>query len=272
MAQKVGKIGGNDVLEKFIITNQYGVPGDWPHGKGSTIVLSTVEIYYSTYFTKSIEPCKTSQVYKNGGYQEHAERYFLDELAGRIKTLKEANHVKKVNKIQAKLVQNYSPCNNYRTVVVAGKSVVSGCADDILQFKEYMEQQGITFSLTIKFGTFYYHQKPPNKEGLKKLLRNGVKLELLQGKADWEAFLNDENFVELTDDEYTMLLERATSEERTNRETKDVEILDKITAEPAKGRQEAIKQLPCEQSPLVFLLGKARRSERDSAELVYTFI
>jgi hypothetical protein len=28
-------------------------------------------------------------------------------------------------------------------------------------------------------------------------------------------------------------------------------------------------QLPCEQSPLVFLLGTARRSERDSAELVY---
>ena len=28
--------------------------------------------------------------------------------------------------------------------------------------------------------------------------------------------------------------------------------------------------LPCEQSPLVFLLGTARRSERDSAELVYT--
>jgi hypothetical protein len=27
--------------------------------------------------------------------------------------------------------------------------------------------------------------------------------------------------------------------------------------------------LPCEQSPLVFLLGTARRSERDSAELVY---
>jgi hypothetical protein len=30
--------------------------------------------------------------------------------------------------------------------------------------------------------------------------------------------------------------------------------------------------LPCEQSPLVFLLGTARRSERDSAELVYKFI
>ena len=27
--------------------------------------------------------------------------------------------------------------------------------------------------------------------------------------------------------------------------------------------------VPCEQSPLVFLLGTARRSERDSAELVY---
>jgi hypothetical protein len=30
--------------------------------------------------------------------------------------------------------------------------------------------------------------------------------------------------------------------------------------------------VPCEQSPLVFLLGTARRSERDSAELVYKFI
>ena len=31
----------------------------------------------------------------------------------------------------------------------------------------------------------------------------------------------------------------------------------------------SIVSLPCEQSPLVFLLGTARRSERDSAELVY---
>ena len=30
--------------------------------------------------------------------------------------------------------------------------------------------------------------------------------------------------------------------------------------------------IPCEQSPLVFLLGTAQRSERDSAELVYKFI
>ena len=30
--------------------------------------------------------------------------------------------------------------------------------------------------------------------------------------------------------------------------------------------------VPCEQSPLVFLLGTAQRSERDSAELVYKFI
>jgi hypothetical protein len=32
------------------------------------------------------------------------------------------------------------------------------------------------------------------------------------------------------------------------------------------------ENVPCEQSPLVFLLGTARRSERDSAELVYKFI
>ena len=32
---------------------------------------------------------------------------------------------------------------------------------------------------------------------------------------------------------------------------------------------QACLYIPCEQSPLVFLLGTARRSERDSAELVY---
>ena len=237
------KIGRNDVLEKFIITKMYGDTvtnkgRNWPGGKGSTIVLSTVNIYYCTYFQKIEQRETTMAVYKNEGYQEHAEGFFLNELRNKIKTLREAKEVQKVNKIQANLVQNYSPCNNY--------SGDSGCANDILQFKEYMEQQGITFSLTIKFGTFYYHKEPPNKEGLKKLLRNGVNLELLRGKAAWEAFLNNKNFVQLIKDEYRdeykELLQIATSKDRTVREKEDEKILNEILRFEAEGRHEAIKQ------------------------------
>jgi hypothetical protein len=242
MAQAVAKIGGNDIFTKFIITKKYGDKGGWPYGTGSTIVLSTVEIYYTKHSPTSIKDCKLTimAVYKNGGYQEHAEGFFLEDLREEINTLLE-DEATKVNKIQAKLVQNYSPCNNY------SDDHKSGCADDILEFIEDMEQKDIIFSLTIKFGTFYYHQKTPNKEGLKKLLRNGVKLELLQGTADWEAFLNDENFVQLIKDEYRdeyeELLERATSRDRMDREEEDEKILTEIKfeAEP-EGRQEAIKQ------------------------------
>ena len=76
----------------------------------------------------------------------------------------------------------------------------------ILKFKEGREKQGINFSLTIKFGNFYRHNVESNREGLRTLLRESVKLELLQGEDDWEAFLNDETFVNLTVDEYNELL------------------------------------------------------------------
>jgi hypothetical protein len=41
------------------------------------------------------------------------------------------------------------------------------------------------------------------------------------------------------------------------------------TIKHAKHTHKSDYFVPCEQSPLVFLLGTARRSERDSAELVY---
>ena len=238
VAPSVERIEKKDV-EKFIIEYPYGVNGRaWPRGIGAVIVLSTVEIYYTKHSPTSIKNCKLPKimaVYKNGEHPNHAERYFLIDLEDEINTLQKDKEVK-VNKIQAKLVQNYSPCNNYSD---DGKS---GCADDILEFIEDMEQKDVIFSLTIKFANFYKHTTESNREGLEKLLRNvDIELELLQGKDDWEAFLNNTNFVNLTKPERTELLERATSEERTNRETKDVEILEEITPEPAKGRQEAIK-------------------------------
>jgi hypothetical protein len=234
VARLVERIEKKDV-KKFIIKHSYGEKAwCWPRGIGGTIVLSTVEIYCTTSFEDYTRTMMA--VYKNGVHPNHAEGYFIKDLRDKINTLLK-DKATKVNKIQAKLVQNYSPCNNY------SDDHNSGCADDILKFIKDMEQKDIIFSLTIKFANFYLHTTESNREGLKKLLRNvDIELKLLQGEDDWEAFLNDENFVELTNDEYKELLERATSEERTNRETKDVEILDEITAEEAKGRQEAIKQ------------------------------
>ncbi len=234
MAEAVQKIGREDIEKKFIIKLKYGKKG-FPGGPEATIVLSTVKIYYTKRSSTSIEDYKTlTAVYKNGEYQNHAEGYFLRDLRDEIETLL-ADEETKVTKIQAKLVQNYSPCNNYRT---GGKS---GCADDILKFKKDMENEDITISLTIKFANFYLHKDESNREGLRELLRKDVKLELLRGEKNWKEFLNDETFVNLTQDEYNELLERATSQEREEREEKDVKILNQIISE-VSGKQKATKQ------------------------------
>ncbi|CAB4045246.1 C-, partial [Paramuricea clavata] len=180
---------------------QYGENGWlWP---SATIVLSIGKI---TSTTKE-NPFNWA---RSNAMGRHAEERFLDELETEISKHHE------VTKIEAKLVQNYSPC--------------SVCAHALIEFKKKMQNKNIDFSLTIKFANFYRHTLAPNKEGLMNLLRNDVKLELLQGKDEWEAFLNYEN-IELTNDQYTKLLEMATSEERTNRETNDVKILSVIEFE-----------------------------------------
>ena len=222
MAEAVEKIGKEDI-EKFIIQHKYGENHeDWPSGKGATIVLSTVEIYSTKRSLTSIRDCKLTikTVYKSGGRQKHAEGYFLGDLENEFQTLLEDEETN-VTKIQAKLVQNYSPCNK--------------CADKILKFKADVEQHSINFSLTIKFANFYRHDVELNRKGLRKLLRNYVELELLQGKDDWKEFLNDETFVDLK------LLTMATSEKRKEREKDDVDILSEITS-GAKGEKKATKQ------------------------------
>ena len=222
MAEGVEKIGEEDV-QKFIIIYKYGEKGWlWPSGKGATIVLSTVKIYYTK---RSSTPLTIKAVYRNDD-SSHAEGYFLSGLEKEMNTLLEDEETA-VTTIQANLVQNYSPCKN--------------CADKILQFKNDKENQGITVSLTIKFANFYRHKLDSNKEGLRELWRNDVKLELLKGEDDWKAFLNDRTIVNLTVRKNKQLLERATSKERKEREKDDVKIFNKITSE-ASGKQKATKQ------------------------------
>ena len=73
----------------------------------------------------------------------------------------------------------------------------------LLNLKKNIEKKGIIFSLKIKFANFYLHKVEVNKGGLKKLLKNGVyiDIELLEGEEDWKAFLSDKTFVDLTDDD-----------------------------------------------------------------------
>ena len=225
MTEAVQKIGKEEIKKNFIIKHKYGTNAwRWPRGIGATTVLSTVKIYYTTRSSTSIRDCKltVNAVYKNGEHPNHAERYFHNDLKEQIDTLLKDKETK-VTKIRAKLVQNYSPCKN--------------CADMILKLKEGREKQGINISLTIKFANFYGH----NVEGLRGLLQNDVKLELLQGEDDWKAFLNDKTFVNLTVGKNKQLLERATSKERKEREEDDVKILNKIKSE-ALGKQKATKE------------------------------
>ncbi len=201
MAGAVEKIGREDI-EKFIIQHMYGENGwDWPR---ATIVLSTVEIHYTTIVNDTL-PIKA--VYKNES--KHAEELFLAGLKNEIDRLLK-NGKTAVTKIQAKLVQNYTPCTN--------------CADKILQFKAAVEQQGITFSLTIKFANFYRHREPPNLDGLRRLKDSGVTLDLLEGENKWTEFLHDEDFVRLTEEKKRRLLNRATSTFRRNNEQRGTEI------------------------------------------------
>ena len=216
---------------KFIITHKYGEkPWKWPSGENATIVLSSVNIHYTLSNTSktSNEHHKLSRnnVYKNRSL--HAEVKFLRKLRKAIDKLSQDKKVSVVD-IHADLVQNYSPCNSYR---LGGKS---GCADDFLKFKEDMEKNGSNVSLKIKFANFYRHTDESNRAGLRKLVENGVKLELFQGEEDWKVFLNNKT-KKLTKDDYRELLERATSEERTKREMDDVEILRNIIS-GAPGRQ-----------------------------------
>ena len=192
------------IEDDFIVQHQYDEHGNWPR---STIVLSTVKIYA----TAEVDPIIHHWT-RNNVMGRHAEKRFLDKLETEI-----AKH--EVTKIEAKLVQNYSPC--------------SVCADALLEFRDKMQNKSIEFSLTIEFANVYLHTIPENRKGLRKLSStNGIELKLLH---DWKAFL--ESIVQLTPVEKDALLIIARSNGRQNNEKRGAEILDKILREQGKQKQ-----------------------------------
>jgi hypothetical protein len=206
MAQAAKKLWKNDIV-KFIIPLQYHQPG-WPTGKGSMIVLSKVKIYYA----KSKKEPLISNIHRYQGKKIHSEIDFLKKLRDKIE--KEKGAGRQMERIEADLVQNFSPC--------------SECADVFVKFKDFRKREDIKFSLKIEFANFYRHWETPNINGLKMLLENGVALKLLQGEDDWRAFLNDKTFVELTEHEKTKLLDRANSEDRKKNEKQAIKIFNNI--------------------------------------------
>ena len=187
-----------DDIEKFIVTLKYRQAG-YPSGRGATIVLSRVTIHYDESSERLPE-----RIHKNTDENNHAEKRFFNYLKNEINQRQDDEEIKEIKVI---LVQNYSPCRD--------------CADAILKFKETEED----IKLTVKFANFYRDDKPENIKGLENLLRNGVSLELLQGKDEWEDFLSGTTFFRLNEDERNELLERATSNERVNREKVDKTML-----------------------------------------------
>jgi cytidine deaminase len=191
------------IENNFIVQHQYGEHGNWP---GSTIVLSTVKIYATAEVDPVIYKWTRSNV-----MGRHAEKRFLDQLESTIKN-------QQVTRIEATLVQNYSPC--------------SVCADALLEFRHKMQNKSIEFSLTIEFANVYLHTIPENRKGLRKLSStNGIELKLLH---DWEAFLES---IKLTPVEKDTLLIMARSNGRQNNEKRGAEILDVILQEQGKQKQ-----------------------------------
>lgn len=218
MAEAAEKIGKEDVEKKFIVDYMYypynKKTDEWPR---TTILLSTVRIKYKN--KSQIQKWgPETKVFKSDA--KHAEVNFFDKfLSDKIQDL---SRDYKVTCVEVDLVQNYSPCGD--------------CADEILKF---IEGKSYCFTLTIKFANFYYHQDEGNIKGLKKLLKNDIKLELLQGEDTWEVFLSNEKFIELRENEKEELLKKAASKKRKDREEKDVEIMHKIKQEPSESRKKA---------------------------------
>ena len=215
MANRRDRLEKDEISTKFIIDTEYGDPGKiggFPGGVGATVVLCKVK----RLRRKGKRTYSNEYEYVTRNTRDnHAEVLLLKKI---VELMKEEN----VKEVSVTLIQNYSPCddnphNGNRA------SAITGCATDIIQFKNDMEKQGKSVRIQITFADFYrwignYGDGPKNMKGLKELLKNGVKLTLLQGKEMWETFLNDTCFVNLTSEEKAELLKKATSDKRTERE------------------------------------------------------
>lgn len=223
MANKDERLKKDEIRTKFIIDAKYGEAGRFPYGVGATAVLCKVERL--PRIGKHTHSNKHEYIIRNTE-ENHAEVLLLEEIK---ELMKEENEEEEEN-VSVTLIQNYSPCdyNSHKS----NRNAITGCATDLIQFKDDMEKQGKSVRIEITFANFYrwignFGDGPKHMTGLKKLREKGVKLTLLQGEEMWKTFLNDTCFVNLTSEEKTELLEKATSDKRKEREEEDWSLFQK---------------------------------------------
>ena len=133
------------------------------------------------------------QVFRNVD-KNHAEKQFIKNVIIPAEEEKDT--------IEIKIFISYSPCN--------------GCADSLIQWLTTLRAKWRKVSITIKFSSFYLK----HRDGLKKLIVDGVTLTVFQGQADWNEFF------QCIGREITDFQELIT--QRTDRETIDANMLQGI--------------------------------------------
>ncbi len=200
----------NEILEKFIISANYGTPNVFPYGAGSAVVLSKVSCRYDDGDSWSMPMVC---IHRNQGpYLMHVETMFVRLIR---RTSRRAREIK------IEMIQNYSPCND--------QANGEYCAQAIVDYKMEMESQGKQIDISITFANFYRtvvypgndaNRAEQNRNGLRLLRDNGVQLRLLCFP-EWFHFLFDDQFVSLNDNDREECLNRAFSNERRARERFD---------------------------------------------------
>ena len=204
MADK--RLTKQEILENFIIKDDYGTADVFPFEEGAVVVLS--EISFENY---DDDRWTVFGIHRNGEHPNHAEKKLLKLLRDISGTAR---------KIDVQLTQNFSPCNMDE----------AKCARKIVDYLKAMNDDRKEINISITFANFYRTVEntrngqdiaKKNQEGLKLLHDNEVKLKLLRGEDEWKRLLNNELFVCLCEKERKKCLKEAMSEARKKREDLD---------------------------------------------------
>lgn len=136
-------------LPTFMVENQYGTFGGWPH---TTILLCQCSVETDSGELIPITDPPLMRFDNNQG-GEHAEILMIEYLRGRLQKLKPA---------KLSMIVNYSPCET--------------CSDAIVEFMNPFS------SVEIKFSNFYECYESRNVTGLRNLIGNGVQLSVFLEK------------------------------------------------------------------------------------------
>ena len=227
----------NEIKKNFIIDEPYGTIGAYP---SKVIIVSDV-----VYGFVQADSQSRRYVLRNS-YEKHAEGYLIQQIRDDIQEMENGGR-ELVTKVVLRLIQNYSPCDDYKN---GDNGEKRGCASDIIEFKQELEESEKIVNITITFSNFFRWvgnrgHGPHSMAGLRKLLDNGVKVKPLQGKKNWKKFF-DHNLVDLNDNERQELLDRAGSDDRGDKEKEDMKLWEKHvlqTLEAVGDLQQALENL-----------------------------